>query len=333
VSKLREAFPVMSDAEFAAAVEGVQKRNHWWPFSADIRRGKQMPDILGEHTYHVEQADCIEHMATLPDACVDFAVFSPPFPSLFAYTDRPDDLGNCHDLRHEAKLHFSFFFRQLARIIKPGRVCVVHCMNIPALARNQEKSTFDFRGLLIRLAQRAGLLYQYDWLVTKNPQAQAIRTHSHRLLFVTLERDRSISCGAFGDYLIKFIAPGDNETPVNSKHEISREDWIEWAEAAWHWECVHETDTLNTAEAKSEQDTKHICPLQLGVICRLVKLYTNPGEIVFSPFAGIGSEGYEAILHERRFYGIELKVEYHAAALVNLERATRQLTRQYQLFQ
>jgi hypothetical protein len=291
-----------------------------------------MTDILHGQKWHVEHADCIEHMATMPDACVDFSVFSPPFPSLFAYTDKPNDLGNCHDLRHEAKLHFSFFFRQLRRIIKPGRVCVVHCQNIPALARNQEKSTFNFRDLLIRLAQRSGFLYQYDWMVTKNPQAQAIRTHSHRLLFVTLERDRSVSCGAFCDYLIKLIVPGDNEVPINSKHEITREDWIEWAEGAWSWDHVRETDTLNTEAAKGENDTKHICPLQLGVIRRLVKLYTNPGEIVFSPFAGIGSEGYEAILHDRRFYGCELKPEYFVEAQRNLERAAQRSAQQYTLF-
>lgn len=325
---LRELFPVMTDAEFAAAVEGVQKRNHWWPFCAEYG----MPDILNGKQWHIEHADCIEHMATMPAACVDMSVFSPPFPSLFAYTDKASDLGNCQDLRHETKLHFSFFFRQLVRIVKPDRVVMVHCMNIPALARNNERDTFDFRGLLIRLGKRAGLTYQYDWLVTKNPQAQAIRTHSHRLLFVTLERDRAVSCGAFGDYLIKFIAPGENAAPINSKSEISREQWIEWAEAHWNWHGVRETDTLNTAEAKSEDDTKHICPLQREVIRRLVKLYTNPDEIVFSPFAGIGSEGYEAILHDRRFYGIELKDEYHRTACLNLERAEKARAKQFSLF-
>jgi hypothetical protein len=270
--------------------------------------------------WHIERADCIEHMAEMPEASVDFSVFSPPFPSLFAYTSEECDIGNSEDLKGEAKLHLSWFYRKLRRVMKPGRIVVVHVMQIPGLARNGEKGTYDFRGLNIRLGQRAGLIYQYDWLVTKNPQAQAIRTHSHKLLFVTLERDRAISCGAFGDYLIKFICPGDNAVPIDSEG-ISRNEWIKWAEAAW--DDIRETNTLNTAEGKGENDTKHICPLQLDVIERLVKLYSNPDEVVFSPFAGIGSEGYISLLNGRKFYGCEIKPEYLEAAKQNLRRAER----------
>ena len=240
--------------------------------------------LLGDLLYHVEQADCIEHMATMPEASVDFSVFSPPFPSLFCYTSEPCDIGNSDDVRVESKLHLSFFYKQLRRIVKPGRVVMVHVMQIPRLARTGEKGTFDFRGLNIKLAERAGFIYQYDWLVTKNPQAQAIRTHSHKLLFVTLERDRSVSCGAFGDYLIKLIVPGENEVPIDSQ-EITRNEWIDWAEAAWTWkEDIRETDTLNTAEGKGEDDVKHICPLQLGVIDRLVRLYSNTNGIGLCTF-------------------------------------------------
>lgn len=274
--------------------------------------------LLNENeNWRIHEGDCIPHMAEMPSASVDFSVFSPPFPSLFSYTSEACDIGNSESVRTESKLHLGFFFKQLSRVVRPGRIIIVHCMQIPGLARNGEKGTFDFRGMLIRLAERAGLIYQYDWLVRKNPQAQAIRTHSHKLLFVTLERDRSISCGAFGDYLIKFIAPGDNATPIDNS-EITREQWIEWAEPCW---SVRETHTLNTGEAKGENDTKHICPLQLDVIERCVKLYSNPDEIVFSPFAGIGSEGYEALKLGRRFYGCEIKPEYIAAAKVNLARA------------
>jgi len=274
----------------------------------------------------IHEGDCIPHMAReMPPASVDFSVFSPPFPSLFAYTSMPEDLGNSEDLRGEAKIHLGYFYQTLARVLKPGRVAVVHVMQIPGLARNGEKGTFDFRGLNIRLGERAGLIYQYDWLVCKNPQAQAIRTHSHKLLFVTLERDRAVSCGAFGDYLIKFIAPGENAVPIDSGGQISRQNWIDWAEAAWPWREVKTTDTLNTYEGRGEEDTKHICPLQLGVIDRLVRLYTNPGEIVFSPFAGIGSEGYQSILLGRRFYGCEIKPEYIEAAKVNLKRAEKRM--------
>lgn len=277
--------------------------------------------LTANEDFRVHHGDCITHMAEMEPESMDFAVFSPPFPSLFSYTSSPADVGNSNDVQVEAKLHLSFFFRQLRKVIKPGRIIVVHVMQIPGLLRNGMVGTFDFRGLCIRLGQRAGLIYQYDWLVCKNPQAQAIRTHSHKLLFVTLERDRYQTCGAFGDYLIKFIVPGENQVPIDSPNEISRNDWIKWAEAAWPWSDVRETDTLNTREAKGEDDTKHICPLQLQVINRLVRLYSNPGEIVFSPFAGIGSEGYESLKLGRRFYGCELKDEYYETCLRNLNRA------------
>ena len=272
--------------------------------------------------FRIHHGDCIPHMAEdMPEASVDFSVFSPPFPSLFAYTSEECDIGNTNDPKQEGRLHLSFFYNALRRVMKPGRVVVVHVMQIPGLLRNGGLGMVDFRGMNIRLAERAGLIYQYDWLVHKNPQAQAIRTHSHNLLFVTLERDRAISRGALGDYLIKFIAPGDNETPINSSGEISRQDWIDWAEASWHWRDIRETHTLNTAAAKGEDDTKHICPLQLGVIERLVKLYSNPGEIVFSPFAGIGSEGHESCRMGRRFYGCEIKDEYYQQAYKNIGKA------------
>lgn len=280
-----------------------------------------MSDILDGEEFLIVQSDCITHMLEeMEPRSVDFAVFSPPFPSLFSYTSLPEDIGNSEDLRGEAKIHLGYFYRGLARVLKPGRIAVVHVMQIPGLARNGEKGTFDFRGLNIRLGERAGLTYQYDWMVRKNPQAQAIRTHSHKLLFVSLERDRAISCGAFGDYLIKFIADGENEVPIDS-NEITREQWIDWAECSWM--DIRETDTLNTKEGKGAEDTKHICPLQLEVIRRLVLLYSNPGEIVFTPFAGIGSEIYTALKLGRRAHGCEIKPEYYETAVKNAIRAIR----------
>jgi hypothetical protein len=271
--------------------------------------------------YHVELGDCIPHMAGLPEHSFDMAVFSPPFPKLYAYTSLPSDIGNSEDLKGEAKLHLGFFYRQLARVLKPGRVVVVHVAQIPRMKRAGGQGLFDFRGLNIRLAERSGLVFEYDWSVRKNPQAQAIRTKSRELQFAGLESDRARSRGSLPDYLLKFTAPGENAVAVDSAGEVSRNDWIAWAESCWN--DVRETDTLNVKEGRSESDTQHICPLQLGVINRLVRLYSNPGEIVFSPFTGIGSEGYEALRLGRRFYGCELKPEYHTTALANLERAIR----------
>jgi len=218
----------------------------------------------------------------------------------------------------------SFFYRQLARIIKPGRVCIVHVMQIPRMKRAGGQGLFDFRGFNIRLGERAGLVFEQDIPVTKNPQAQAIRTKSRELQFAGLERDRARSRPALSDYLIKFVAPGENAIPVDSLNEVSRNEWIEWAEGVWTWHTIKDTDTLNVREARGKEDTKHICPLQRKVVRRLVKMYTNPGELVFSPFAGIGSEGYEAIKLGRRFYGCEIKPEYITAAKRNLKRAEKE---------
>jgi len=275
--------------------------------------------LNNDQEYKIHHGDCITHMADMPAESVDMSVFSPPFPALYAYTSEAGDIGNSEDLKHEAKVHLSFFYRQLARVLKPGRVVVVHVMQIPRMKRTGGVGLFDFRGLNVRLGERAGLVYEYDWCVPKNPQAQAIRTKSRELQFAGLETDRAKQRGSLPDYLIKFRAPGENEVRINTANEVSRNDWIEWAEAAWNG--IRETDTLNVREGRSEEDVKHICPLQLEVIDRLVRLYSNPGEIVFSPFTGIGSEGYIALKRGRRFYGCELKEKYHATALANMERA------------
>lgn len=275
-------------------------------------------NILPTDPFHVYHGDCIPHMASMPPASVDMAVFSPPFPAMYAYTSSPADIGNSENIKTEARLHLSFFFRQLARIVKPGRVVIVHVMQIPRMKRTGEVGLHDFRGLNIRIGERAGLVYEYDWMVRKNPQSQAIRTKSRELQFSGLESDRAKTRGTLNDYLIKFRAPGENTVPINTKDQVSRNNWIDWAEGAWG--DIRETDTLNVAEGRGEKDTKHICPLQLEVIERCVKLFSNPGELVFSPFAGIGSEGYTALRLGRRFYGCELKDEYHRAALVNCQR-------------
>lgn len=275
--------------------------------------------MQGISDYEVAKEDCVVHMHESMDAAsMDMAVFSPPFPSLYAYTSLPEDIGNSEDVDVESKLHLSWFYRGLRRVLKPGRVAVVHVMQIPRMKRTGGVGLHDFRGLNIRIGERAGLVYEYDWCVRKNPQAQAIRTKSRELQFGGLESDRAKSRGALADYLIKFRAPGDNDVPIDSAGEVTRNQWIDYAECCW--QDIKETDTLNVREAKGEQDTKHICPLQLGVIDRLVRLYSNPGEIVFSPFAGIGSEGHEALRLGRRFYGCEIKEEYYRACLANCEK-------------
>lgn len=281
-------------------------------------------------TWTLHNTDCIEHMATMEAESMDLAVFSPPFPAMYAYTDSACDIGNSEDFRGDAKLHLSFFFHQLTRIMKPGRVVMVHCMQIPRMKRCGEVGLHDFRGLLIRIGERAGLVYEYDWAVRKNPQAQAIRTRSRELQFAGLESDRAKTRGCLHDYLIKFRAPGDNAVPI-VEDPIRRNDWIKWAEGTW--DDIRETDTLNVREGRGEDDTKHICPLQLSVIRRLVRLFSNPGETVFSPFTGIGSEGFVALKEGRNFYGCEIKREYYEAAMKNLQRASESDDEQLLLFE
>ena len=280
-------------------------------------------ELLGEDEWMIHHGDCIPHMAEdMPAESVDMAVFSPPFPALYCYSSSEADIGNHGTMGREATLHLSFFFRALRRVLKPGRVACVHVCQIPRMKRSGGVGLCDFRGINIRLGERAGLVYEYDWLIPKNPQAQAIRTKSRELQFSGLESDRAKQRGAIGDYIIKFRAPGENQVPIDTPNQVSRNQWIDWAESSWNG--IRETHTLNTKEGKGPDDVKHICPLQLDVIDRCVRLYSNPGEIVFSPFTGIGSEGFMALKLERRFYGCELKDEYYATAVKNLSRAMSQ---------
>ena len=290
--------------------------------------------LKDDQEFYIHHGDCIPHMAEMPDHSVDFSIYSPPFPSLYAYTSEYGDIGNTDTVGDEARLHLSFFYKRIARILKPGRVMMVHVCQIPRMKRSGEVGMCDFRGLNIRIGERAGLIYEYDWLVRKNPQSQALRTRSRELQFAGLETDRAKSRGAIPDYLIKFRAPGENAVPIRDwmeevdddgdttgkkvklhDQQVSRNDWIKYAESSWV--DIRETDTLNVKAAKGEEDTKHICPLQLSVIDRLVRLYSNPGELVFSPFAGIGSELYTALKLGRRAYGCELKGEYFREANKN----------------
>ena len=297
---------------------------------------------MDELEYAIHHGDCIPFMAEMPEASVDLCVYSPPFPQVFAYGNSENDIGNSEDLAGEARLHFSYFFRALRRVIKPGRVMVCHCTQIHKSKRDGERGLFDFRGMLIRLAQRAGFIYEYDYLIRMDPQAQAIRTKKWEIKFQGLETDRAQSRGAMGDYLLKFLVPGRNAVPIDSDNQVSRNDWIKWAECCW--DDIIQTDTLNIHEGRAEDDTRHICPFALEVCRRLILLYSNPGEIVFDPFTGIGSTGYMAlggaspktkkrIFDQRRFIGCELKDEYFEAAKKNMERAMKDFkTQQKDLF-
>lgn len=263
--------------------------------------------------------DSCERLAELDDDSIDFTIYSPPFSSLFTYSPSERDLGNSTD-QTQFLQHYGFIVRELLRVVKPGRLVAVHCQQVTLQkAKDGYMGMTDFRGDLIRAHMDAGFIFHGEVTVDKDPQAQAIRTKAHALMFVSLKRDGVNVRPALADYVLIFRVPGENEVPVIT--DVDNETWIEWARPIWTG--IRETATLNTAVAKENADERHICPLQLPLIHRCVRLWTNKGETVLSPFAGIGSEGYESVRLGRQFVGIELKPSYWATAVTNLEEAER----------
>jgi DNA modification methylase len=293
---------------------------------AEIEQAQQREEyhtdtIKNEH-YTLMLGDSCERMAEIADASVDLSVFSPPFADLYCYSPTERDLGNNRST-DEFYQHFDFIISELMRVTKPGRNCAVHVQQVAAsLVKDGFIGLKDFRGDVIRAFSGRGWIYHGEVAIDKNPQAQAIRTKAKGLLFVQLRKDSSWMRPGLADYIIVFRKPGENAVPIHP--DMTNEEWIEWAHPIWY--NIRESDTLNVAEGRDEKDEKHVCPLQLGTIERCVRLWSNPGETVFSPFAGIGSEGYESIRHGRKFVGIELKPSYYATARKNLDRMIRQQT-------
>lgn len=266
--------------------------------------------------------DSAERMKEIPDESIDLSVFSPPFQALYVYSPTERDLGNCAT-PEEFFEHLDYITAELFRAMKPGRLVAVHCAQITAQkVLDGYIGLKDFRGALIEHYTRHGFTYHREVCIDKDPQAQAIRTHSKALLFVQKRKDRSWLGPAIADFILLFRKGiGDPAVPIN-QDEMTDDEWIEWARPIWYG--IRETDTLQ-APPKAN-DERHVAPLQLGVIERVVRLWSNPGEMVLSPFAGIGSEGFEALRLGRRFTGIELKPEYFEAAVRNLRAARLQGT-------
>jgi DNA modification methylase len=261
--------------------------------------------------------DSCERLAELADDSVDLSICSPPFAQLYTYSDSPRDLSNSAS-RQEFFEHYAFIIREQLRVTKPGRHACVHVQQITLhKVLHGVIGLTDFRGEVIKAYVDAGWVFHGEVTIDKDPQAQAIRTKSQSLLFVTKERDSSLLRPALADYLLVFRAPGENAVPIKS--DVSNEEWIAWARPVWP--DIRETNTLNTSAAKEARDERHICPLQLDLIERCVRLWSARGETVLSPFAGIGSEGVGALRHGRRFVGIELKPTYWQIATRNLQRA------------
>ena len=285
--------------------------------------------------------DCVERTADVETESVGLSVFSPPFPGMYVYSDDLRDMGNARSIE-ELIAHYEYLLPELYRALMPGRSCCVHlCQMVTVKYLDGYSGLRDFRGETIRAMERGGFVYYGEVAIDKDPQIKAIRTKDQGLLFKTLATDSSRMHMALADYLLQFRKPGDNPEPIragissrydNADGWITPEEWIEWAAPVWYRASEHypggirETDVLNVAVARHDRDERHIAPLQLGVIERAIKLWSNPGDLVLSPFAGIGSEGVVALRENRRFVGVELKPSYFTTAARNLTAAEGQLS-------
>lgn len=277
--------------------------------------------------YTMHLGDCVEVARETPDASIDLSIFSPPFASLYTYSNSDRDMGNSRNDR-EFYRHFQFLIRELNRIMKPGRIVAVHCMDMPLMkGRDGEIGMKDFPGKIIRSFERCGFVFDGRITIWKNPVVEMQRTKSIRLLHKQIKKDSAISGPSAPDYLLKFKHKGENKEPITHTNEsFSVDRWQKYASPVWM--DIQQSKTLQYMSARDDKDEKHICPLQLDVIERAIALWSNPGDLVLSPFAGIGSEGYQALKMGRRFVGIELKESYWNLAVKNLGQALLELSQE-----
>jgi DNA modification methylase len=314
--------------ELEVATENVTE------YKTDMDSGENWTLYLG---------DCVETVTGFEPDSIDYTIFSPPFASLYSYSNDHRDMGNCKDNDDFAR-HFSYLIPELFRVTKPGRIVSAHCMNIPSTkVRDGVIGLIDFRGELIRLFVANGFIFHSEVTIWKDPVTQMQRTKSIGLLHRQLKKDSAMSRMALPDYVVSFRKPGENKSPIGHTPEeypvslwqnIAEPIWTitdtkmdselfdKWLELAYQkWMDIDQSNTLNRCGARESDDEKHICPLQIDVIDRCLHLWSNPNDLVLSPFAGIGSEGYQSIKRGRRFVGCELKKSYWESAVKNLQSA------------
>jgi hypothetical protein len=276
--------------------------------------------------------DCVEVSAEIPDNSVHYSIFSPPFASLYTYSNSDRDMGNCKS-DEEFEIHFRYLVNHLFRMMKPGRNVSVHCMNLPtSKTKNGYIGIRDFRGEIIRLFEFCGFIYHSEVCIWKDPVTAMQRTKALGLLHKQLIKDSAMSRQGIPDYLVTFRKPGENAEPVSgeldywcgdnsfqSNGRLSIDIWQRYASPVWM--DIRAGNTLQKDSERDEDDERHICPLQLDVIERGIQLWSNSGDLIFSPFMGIGSEGVVSIKTGRKFAGIELKDSYYNQAVSNLKKA------------
>ncbi len=292
------------------------------------------------------QGDCVEIISGLPNNSIHYSIFSPPFLSLYVYSDDPKDMGNSKT-DDEFYMHFSYLIPELYRVVKPGRLVSVHSSLVP-MTINYDGfiGLRDFPGQIIRLFQKFGFIYHSKVMIWKDPLVQATRTKALTLAHKQISKDSTRCAQGFGDEILTFRKPGENTEPVShgrgfehyegemtdpkypkennpKTNKYSHLIWQRYASPVWF--DINQSDTLNFRAARADKDERHICPLQLQVIARCLELWTNKNDIVLSPFAGIGSEGFEALKMQRKFIGMELKESYYKTAIKNLESAKNRI--------
>lgn len=289
--------------------------------------------------WSVYHGDCISVLRKMPSNSIHYSIFSPPFSSLFTYSASERDMGNSTD--KEFYTHFDFLIPELYRVIMPGRLISIHCSDISAMKeRDGYIGLKDFPGDIIRSFQHVGFIYHSKVLIWKDPLLEVTRTKSLGLMHKQIIKDSSKCRQGLPDYIVAMKKPGENPEPIahgrgleeyigernepnfekndnHSKNKYSHHVWQRYASPVWL--DIRQTNTLNVHLAKEKNDERHICPLQLDVIARCLELWSNKGDIVLSPFAGIGSEGYQSIKMGRKFIGIELKKSYYDISIKNLE--------------
>lgn len=285
----------------------------------DYKKAKSRVKIMNKeiktNNYHLINGDCVQETKKLSNNCADIVIFSPPFAELYVYSDKEEDMGNVSDYK-QFEQHFKFLIPELKRTLKPGRICAIHCMDLP-IQKGKEGyiGLRDFSGMLINWFQNEGFIYHSKVTIWKNPVTEMQRTKALGLLHKTIKKDSVMSRVGIPDYVLFFRNEGENETPIthqdtnqNSLDYLPVDLWQKYASPVW--DDVDYSRTLQYRSGRDGNDEKHICPLQLDTIERILHLYSNEGETVLSPFGGIGSEGCCAIKMNRKSISIELKESY-----------------------
>ena len=317
-------------------------------FEHNSNKKKYVPKIIDQEItdqWSVYHGDSTEVVKGIPSNSIHYSLFSPPFSSLFTYSASIRDMGNSTDKQFYN--HFSFLIPELYRVTMPGRLLSFHCSDIPAMKeRDGYIGLKDFPGILLREFEKAGFIYHSKVQIKKNELFEAVRTRAISLAHKQVVKDSAICRQALPDYIVTVRKPGDNPEPISrengfehyigskrqpdrpkhKKHNLNRfsqKIWQRYASSIWL--DIRQTNTLNIKQARDKEDERHICPLQLDVIARCLELWSNPGDVIFSPFMGIGSEGYGSLRLDRKFIGVELKDSYYKIAIKNLKSVKNQL--------